>query len=87
MIPLAVAAPAAMLPIAKVAQMLSISERTLYRMVSTGEFPQADFRRGGTSGRRLALWRIQTIEEWMETNVPSNRAPHSGHRSGEARRS
>ena len=56
-------------PIAVVAKMLGMSERTLYRMISCGQFPEAEYRRGGMVGRRLRLWRRSTVLAWIDTNT------------------
>lgn len=50
-----------------VAGLLSISERTLWRMVSVGEIV-SPIRFGGNT-----RWRRQAIEEWIDPGCPSQR--------------
>ena len=38
--------------------------RTLYRMISAGDFPAADIRQGG----KIRLWKRETVENWIEEN-------------------
>jgi excisionase family DNA binding protein len=49
----------------QVSQILNISERTLWRLVSGGKLPQP-VRIG-----RSARWRVQDIHEWIESGCPS----------------
>jgi excisionase family DNA binding protein len=44
-----------------VAEFLSISRRTLERMLSAGEFPAPDKRIG-----RMSRWRPETVDNWIE---------------------
>jgi excisionase family DNA binding protein len=46
----------------EVAATLGVSKRCFYRMLSVGEFPSADFRRGP----RLVRWRADTVAAWVE---------------------
>jgi predicted DNA-binding transcriptional regulator AlpA len=66
---LAVATTAELIPIAVVAKLIGQSERTLYRLISRGDFPEAEYRRGGTVGRRIRLWRRHTVLGWIDANV------------------
>lgn len=43
------------------------SDRTIYRMISTGEFPKAD----AEIGRKIRLWRRETVERWVDDLAPS----------------
>jgi excisionase family DNA binding protein len=49
----------------QVSQILNISERTLWRLVSGGKLPQP-VRIG-----RSARWRVQDIHDWIESGCPS----------------
>ena len=49
----------------QVANILNISERTLWRLVSGGKVPQP-VRIG-----RSARWRVQDIYDWIESGCPS----------------
>jgi predicted DNA-binding transcriptional regulator AlpA len=64
---------AQLISLAHVVEMVGMSERTLYRMISRGQFPRADYRRGGTAGRRLTLWRRDTVNQWIEENTSGPR--------------
>ena len=48
---------------------LPIGERTVFRLMATGKFPQADIRIGG----KLRLWRRDTIEQWIAMQAESHR--------------
>jgi predicted DNA-binding transcriptional regulator AlpA len=43
---------------------LPIGERTVFRLISAGQFPKADIGIGG----RIRLWKRQTIEAWIAKN-------------------
>jgi excisionase family DNA binding protein len=43
------------------AEYLPLSVRTIYRMISAGEFPKAD----KTIGRKIRLWKRETVEAWI----------------------
>lgn len=45
---------------ATVASLLSLSTRTLDRLISTGRFPKADI----DHGPKLRRWRRTTVENW-----------------------
>ena len=49
-----------LLKVNELASRLGIGERTVWRMVSTGQFP-APIRLG-----RCARWRWKTVEQWLE---------------------
>lgn len=57
--------PALLLDLAEVCRLLCLSERTVYRLISTGEFPAADVRIGG----KIRRWRRETVERWIEEHT------------------
>lgn len=58
-------AEAVLLKPATVARILEIGQRTLWRWVSCGIFPQPDFRQGA----KIVRWKPSTITAWIETNA------------------
>lgn len=54
-----------MIDVTEVATILSVSTRTVWRLVSSGELPQP-IRFG-----RNVRWRASDIEEWIETQINS----------------
>jgi predicted DNA-binding transcriptional regulator AlpA len=44
-----------------------IASRTLFRLMSSGQFPKADIGIGG----KLRLWKRETIERWIATQSPA----------------
>jgi predicted DNA-binding transcriptional regulator AlpA len=50
---------------ATVARRLEIGQRTLWRWVSTGQFPQPDFRMGS----KVVRWKAETLEAWIEKSA------------------
>ena len=58
-------AEAVLLKPATVARRLEIGLRTLWRWVSTGEFPPPDLRRGP----KIVRWRSSTVDAWIEANA------------------
>jgi predicted DNA-binding transcriptional regulator AlpA len=46
---------------------LPLAERTIYRMLSTGQFPPADIQEGG----KIRLWRRETVEAWVDERAGS----------------
>jgi predicted DNA-binding transcriptional regulator AlpA len=63
------APPATLLKPATVAKRLEIGQRTLWRWVSTGEFPPPDFRRGA----KIVRWRADTVATWIDANTTGGR--------------
>jgi predicted DNA-binding transcriptional regulator AlpA len=49
-----------MLKIEQVSLIVGYTERTIYRMISAGEFPRAD----KAIGRKIRLWHPETIRQW-----------------------
>lgn len=49
----------------EVAAMLGVSERTLWRLLSAGKFPQPV--RFGRSTR----WRLSDVKEWLDQGCPA----------------
>lgn len=60
---------AELIPLGVAAKLIGHSERTVYRMISTGQFPAAEYRRGGNVGRRTRLWRRSTVSRWIESSL------------------
>ena len=67
------------LKLKEVVGLVSLSSATIYRMISSGEFP-----RSVRVGVRAARWRSDEVEEWL-ANRPYT-APESPGRAEEARR-
>jgi hypothetical protein len=42
-----------------------VNRRTLFRWLSSGEFPKADV----SKGRKVRLWKRETVEEWISGNA------------------
>jgi excisionase family DNA binding protein len=47
----------------EVAEKIGISRRTIERLIYRGKFPPPDRRAG-----RALLWRVETIDRWVESN-------------------
>lgn len=41
-----------------------LGERTIFRLISSGQFPKADVQ----IGAKIRLWRRETIEGWISSN-------------------
>jgi excisionase family DNA binding protein len=52
-----------MLTIEDIAEILKVSRRTVERMLSAREFPEAD-----TRIRRMMRWRRDTLDRWISEN-------------------
>jgi len=63
-----------MIDVTEVATILSVSTRTVWRLVSSGELPQP-IRFG-----RNVRWRASDIEEWIETQINSTNLNGDGRR-------
>jgi predicted DNA-binding transcriptional regulator AlpA len=60
--------PPALLTLAMVRRYyVPIASRTLFRLISSGQFPKADIGIGG----KLRLWKRETIENWIATQSPT----------------
>jgi len=55
------AAPKMLLRVDPIAESLSISRRTLERLIAAGRFPKPDVRVG-----RMGLWRPETVRAWLD---------------------
>lgn len=55
-----------MLTVGKAASHAGIGARTIWRLLSAGQFPKPDFR----LGKRVVRWRTSTIENWLELHRP-----------------
>lgn len=60
----------ALLTAKQVSARLGIGVRTLWRWVSSGEFPAADFR----MGTKLVKWRCHVVVQWIEQVAERNAA-------------
>jgi predicted DNA-binding transcriptional regulator AlpA len=58
-------AEAVLLKPASVASRLEIGQRTLWRWVSMGLFPEPDLR----LGRKVVRWKASTLAEWVTANA------------------
>jgi predicted DNA-binding transcriptional regulator AlpA len=58
-----------------------LGERTLFRLVSSGQFPAADVRVGG----ELRLWRRATVERWITAACEAGASAAVGRRQRKAR--
>jgi predicted DNA-binding transcriptional regulator AlpA len=60
--------PPALLTLAMIRRYyVPIASRTLFRLISSGQFPKADIGIGG----KLRLWKRETIERWIATQSPT----------------
>jgi predicted DNA-binding transcriptional regulator AlpA len=60
--------PPALLTLAMIRRYyLPLGSRTVFRMISSGQFPKADIGIGG----KVRLWKRQTIEQWIATRPPA----------------
>lgn len=46
-----------------------LGSRTLFRFISTGQFPSADVK----IGAKVRLWRRETIEQWISDRTEATR--------------
>jgi predicted DNA-binding transcriptional regulator AlpA len=44
---------------------LPLGKRTLFRMISAGQFPPAEIAIGG----KIRLWKRESIEQWLDDQV------------------
>jgi predicted DNA-binding transcriptional regulator AlpA len=56
-----------LLKAAEVARLCGIGQRTIWRWVSTGKFPQPDLK----NGSRLTRWRADSIAAWIDGQTES----------------
>jgi hypothetical protein len=45
-----------------------MGERTVFRLIATGQFPKADICMGG----KIRLWKKETVESWITRNSNGN---------------
>jgi predicted DNA-binding transcriptional regulator AlpA len=58
--------PPALLTLAMVRRYyVPVASRTLFRLISAGQFPKADIGIGG----KLRLWKRETVEAWIAANT------------------
>lgn len=48
---------------------IPLGVRTLFRMISVGDFPRADI----AIGAKVRMWRRETIEQWIESRAGARR--------------
>jgi excisionase family DNA binding protein len=47
------------------AEYLPVAARTIFRMISSGQFPKADIGIGG----KMRLWKRETVEAWIAASA------------------
>jgi predicted DNA-binding transcriptional regulator AlpA len=58
--------PPALLTLAMIRRYyLPLGSRTVFRMISSGQFPKADISIGG----KVRLWKRETVEAWIASNT------------------
>ena len=60
---------ALLISVSKVAELLGVSDRTVWRMESKGDLVKPALRRGG-----VVRWRRHEIEQWIENGCPSQQS-------------
>ena len=50
-----------LLDLAEISRLLAVGERTIWRWISTGDFPGPDV----ALGRKFRRWRRETVQQWI----------------------
>jgi len=54
-----------LIDVAEVGRLLDVGQRTLWRWISTGDFPPPDV----AMGRKFRRWRRATVETWIDSHA------------------
>ena len=61
-----------LLDVRAVAQAIAIGERTLWRWIATGLFPEPDL----AVGRKYRRWKQETVDRWVENQAAAALRAH-----------